>query len=148
MRWWDGTSWTEHTQQPGPAATYGTPAHGTPTYTAPTYGTPTYATPTYATPTYATPTYATPPYATPAYGPMGSHAQPQRLSFGKQNSLSLTTIGVVALYIVIAVSTRVVILGILPVMLSIRAVNRKEALAPIAVVAAIVAVGIAVLALK
>jgi hypothetical protein len=129
LRWWDGIAWTHHTQQPAavPTAPYGVPA-------APA------AWPNAGSAT--TGGYPTGGYPTSPYG------QAQQLSFAKQNSLSLTAIGVVALYIVIAMSTRIVVFGIFPVMLSVRAISRRESLAPVAVIAAIIAVGVAFMALK
>ncbi|MBV9486777.1 MAG: hypothetical protein JO246_12045, partial [Frankiaceae bacterium] len=53
------------------------------------------------------------------------------------------TFGVVALYVVLALTTRVVLIGVIPIMMSIRSLNAREKLAPIALVAAIVSVGIA-----
>jgi hypothetical protein len=47
---------------------------------------------------------------------------------------------VAALYVLLAVTTHFVLIGIVPVMASIRAVRRREPLAPLAVVAAVVAV--------
>jgi hypothetical protein len=122
LRWWDGSAWTAHTHPavaaPPPVAQYGAPP---PAWT--------------ANPT----TVAT------RYAPVG---QGQQVSFAKQNSLSLTAAGVVALYVVLALTTGVVLLGIFPVILSVRAIGRKEPLAPIAVVAAIVAIAVAFFALK
>jgi hypothetical protein len=46
-----------------------------------------------------------------------------------------------------SLSTRVVLLGIFPVLLSVRAIGRREVLAPFAVAAAVIAVGIALFAL-
>jgi hypothetical protein len=83
----------------------------------------------------------------PAGYPIATHRQ-GKPSFASQNSLSLTAIGVVAAYIVLAVTTHIVLLGIFPVLMSVRAIKRKEPLAPLAVVAAIVAVAGAFLALK
>jgi hypothetical protein len=68
-------------------------------------------------------------------------------TFVQRNSLSLTAVAVVAVYLVIALSTRVVLLGVLPVLLSVRAIGRREVLAPFAVAAAIIAVGVALFAL-
>jgi Protein of unknown function (DUF2510) len=122
MRWWDGVTWTEHTQQP-PAAAYGSP----------------------------TPAYAPAAPAAPAsYGGTGysmGMQRPANLSFTQRNSLSLIAIGVVALYILLAVSTHVVLLGIFPILMSVRATKRREALAPVAVIAALIAVSVAIIAL-
>ncbi len=90
------------------------------------------------------------PTSSPAFTatyPMGTQGQSQ-VSFAKRNSLSLTAIAVVAAYIVLALTTRVVLLGIFPVLLSVRATKRKESLAPFAVGAAVVAIGVAFLALR
>ena len=73
--------------------------------------------------------------------------RPANLSFAQRNSVSLIAIGVVALYILLAVSTHIVLLGIFPVLMSVRAIKRREALAPFAVIAALVAVGVAIIAL-
>jgi hypothetical protein len=81
------------------------------------------------------------PYATGIYGQT-------QASFAKRNSKSLTAIGVVALYIVIALSTRVVFIGVLPVLMAVRATKRKEQLAPVAIVAAVIAVAVALLAIR
>jgi hypothetical protein len=48
-------------------------------------------------------------------------------------------IGVTALYLVLAAAAHVVFFGFLPLIMSIRAVSRREKLAPAAVVAAVVA---------
>ena len=53
----------------------------------------------------------------------------------------------VAAYIVLALTVHVVLLGILPVLLAIRAIKSKDRLAPAAVVAAVVAIGVALLAI-
>jgi hypothetical protein len=68
--------------------------------------------------------------------------------FAKRNSKSLTAIGVVAIYIVLALSTGIVFIGILPVLMAVRATKRKEQLAPVAIVAAVIAVGVAFLAFR
>jgi hypothetical protein len=59
------------------------------------------------------------------------------------NRLALITIGVVALYIVIAVETRFVIFGFLPLALSLRSKRAGEPLAPVAIGAAMVSVALA-----
>jgi hypothetical protein len=61
-------------------------------------------------------------------------------SFFRRNQLSITTFGVVALYIGIAITTRFVLIGIVPVLMSFRALRRREPLAVLAVVAGILAV--------
>jgi len=66
----------------------------------------------------------------------------------RSNRLTAMTLAVVAVYVLIAATTHLVVLGILPVMLSIRAVRRRELFAPFALVGALAAVLIAVSALS
>jgi len=61
-----------------------------------------------------------------------------------RNRLSLIALGVSVLYIVIASTSRVVLLGIFPILLSLRAWRRHETLAPLAMVSAIGAFVIAI----
>jgi hypothetical protein len=63
--------------------------------------------------------------------------------FAHRNQRSLTAIGFAALYVVVALATHVVFLGIVPAMAAVRAIQRKEQLAPIAVVAAGIAIAVA-----
>jgi hypothetical protein len=69
-------------------------------------------------------------------------------SFWRRNQASLTATGVAAVYVGIAIGAHFVLLGILPVLMCVRAFQRKETLAPLALVAAIVAVGTAVLFIR
>jgi hypothetical protein len=121
LRWWDGMTWTQHTQRPpaAVAAPYGSVAAP-----AAPYGS-----------------------AGAPYGSVAPAYAPGNLSFAHRNSLSLIAIGVVVIYVLLAVSTHVVLLGIFPVLMSVRATRRREALAPVAVVAALVAVGVAIITL-
>ena len=117
LRWWNGVSWTDHIQPATPPA-----------------------------PAPMAVAQAPVPYTNyqkfaPTYG-----VQQVSRTFVQRNSLSLTAMAVVAVYIVVAISTRVVFLGIFPVLLSVRAIGRKEMLAPFAVAAAAIAIGIAFLA--
>jgi Protein of unknown function (DUF2510) len=134
LRWWDGMTWTQHTQRPPAdvAAPYGSVA-AMPT--------------TAATPATAAPYGSDATTYAPAAAPYGSATAPANLSFATRNSLSLIAIGVVVIYILLAVTTHVILLGIFPVLMSVRATKRREALAPVAVIAALVAVGVAIITL-
>ena len=127
LRWWDGNAWTAHVQpiqpiQPiQPMAQPGTPGGaGTP-------GAP-----------------AAPAYYPPVAPPLVA-AAPRTVV--QRNSLSLVAVGVVTVYVLLALVTHFVLLGIFPVLLAFRAVRAKEQLAPLAIVAAVIAIGVALLAL-
>jgi uncharacterized membrane protein len=144
LRWWDGIAWTHHTQQPAAVRAAVPTEQQSGACAAPA------AWPNAGSATaggYPTGGYPTSGYPTGGY-PTGTHGQAQQLSYVKQNSLSFTVMGVVAVYILLAMSTHIVVLGILPVVLSVRAVRQREALAPVAVIAAIVAVLVAFAALS
>jgi hypothetical protein len=57
------------------------------------------------------------------------------------NGFSWMAIGFSAVYLVLAISTNFVFLGIVPVVSAVRAFHRRETLAPLAAVAAAVAIG-------
>jgi hypothetical protein len=67
------------------------------------------------------------------------------VSSGQRNQYAFITLGIVALYILIAWKAHVYVLGILPVMMSIRSKSRGEPLAILAIIAAAVAILVAVL---
>jgi len=77
-------------------------------------------------------------HTAPNPGFVVQHAPKQSLTEG--NTVSVTAIAVVIAYIVLAASTGIVLLGIFPVALSVRAFRRGEKLAPVALGAAILAV--------
>ncbi|HEY5200319.1 MAG TPA: DUF2510 domain-containing protein [Acidothermaceae bacterium] len=136
LRWWDGSAWTTHTHQAAPSAPQG-------------FGTAATVMPTQAF--AAAPAWPgggatiTPNYGTTSYG--GSTYASANVSFATRNRHSLTAIGVVVLYVLLAMTTHFVLIGIVPVMLSIRAIKAKETLAPAAVAAAVIAVVVAFAAL-
>jgi len=133
LRWWDGRTWTTHTHQ---AAASTQQAVATAPSVAPR---PAAAWPggsATITPNHGGASYGSGPYAS------------ANLSFAKRNTQSLTAIGVVALYILLAMTTHFVLIGILPVLMSVRAIKAKETLAPAAVAAAVVAVLVAFAALQ
>jgi hypothetical protein len=172
FRWWDGTAWTTHTQQApaaapapvyGSAATYGS-EYAVSVPAASPYGSAPAASPyaplaapvaspyaaSGAVPTQA---YGNPYGSAPATPPGGTYypagfGRPANVSFAKQNTHSLTAMGVAAAYILIAMSAHIVFIGIIPIMLSVRAFNSRERLAPFALIAAIIAVVLAFAALR
>lgn len=75
------------------------------------------------------------------YGGGGPAPQP---TMARANQASLTAIGITVLYILLAATTRVYMLGIFPLMTAIRAAGRKEKLAPVAIIAAVVAIALGV----
>jgi hypothetical protein len=70
----------------------------------------------------------------PRFGTAGGRTLTQR------NSTTFMAIFVVALYLVLAASTGIVLIGIFPAMLAFRALQRREPLAALAVGAAAVAI--------
>ena len=56
------------------------------------------------------------------------------------NSTTFTAIAVAIAYIILAQATGIVLIGFVPVMLSIRAFERRERLAPVGITAAAIAV--------
>ena len=165
FRWWDGMAWTTHTQQapaaapvPAPAQPYGNPYAPGPAPAQPygnPYGTVPAPTQAYGNPYAPVPAPAQPygnPYGT-ATAPSGTvypagFGAPANLSFAKQNSFSLIAMGVAAAYIVIAMTAHIVLVGIVPIIVSIRAFKNRERLAPFALIAAIIAVVFAFAALR
>jgi hypothetical protein len=67
------------------------------------------------------------------------------VSRGRSNQYAFITLGIVAAYSLIAWKAHVYVLGVLPVMMSIRSKSRNEPLAIVAIIAAAVAVLVAVL---
>lgn len=77
-----------------------------------------------------------------AAGPWNAAPQP---SFARRNQASLTALVVAAIYAGIDLTSHVFILGIVPVMMAVRATRRRETMAPVAIVAAIIAVALAII---
>ena len=131
QRWWDGQQWGPPAQ---PTAT--SPGNGFPAQTP-----------------YGQPPYSQPPFGQTGRGGMfgGGMYGGGRYGRGRpigRNHFSFIALGVSAAYLAIGLATGFVLLGIVPVLMSVRAVRRKEPLSPLAVVAAVVVVvfSIAILA--
>ncbi len=146
LRWWDGNGWTEHVQAgpAGPGAAGGAAGPGVaaspgmPSYPPPAGG---YGAGYGAGPGYGGAGYGAGGYGAGGYGGATPTAQP---TMARANQASLTAMGVTVLYIVLAATSGVYFVGILPLMMAIRAVGRKEKLAPVAVVAAVLAIAVGV----
>ncbi len=122
VRWWDGVAWSPHTQ---PLAA------------------PAPATARLPNPQFA-PVGSTAPVAPPPQYAFATPAAPA----ARGNRFSFITMGVVALYVVLAFTAHIVVFGILPVLMSVRAVRAKEPLGWVAVGCAAVAVLVALVGLS
>lgn len=122
QRWWDGAAWSTSVSpavpQPVESAHVPDSRFGGTTLPATTAGSPS-------------------PYVYPGA------QQGMPAGAGSGNRFALITFGVVALYIVIAMETRVVIFGFLPLMFSLRSRRQREPLAPLAIGAAVLAIAVA-----
>jgi hypothetical protein len=114
-RWWDGQAWSAHFAPAAPQ------------------------------PVAATAQAQAVPASIPNYGYSGVPQQQYRPTATPttNNRFALITFAVVALYLVIAFESRVVIFGILPLGLSLRSRQAREPLAPLAIAAAVVAILVA-----
>jgi len=61
-----------------------------------------------------------------------------------RNHFSFLTLGVAGAYLLLGLTTHIILLGIFPIFMSVRAVRRKEPLAPLAVAGAILVVIISI----
>ena len=126
LRWWDGANWTERTQaaqgaEPSPpvAPAASDSAAGFAAYGAPS---------------------ATPGFAEFAAGAGTALQQRGQKGLVERNPKTFTTIAVVFAYLVLASATGIVLIGIFPAILSVRAFQRREPLAPVAIASAAVAI--------
>lgn len=80
------------------------------------------------------------------YAPYGQPT-PTPATTAAANRFAFITLGVVALYLVVAFTVGIVFFGILPVMLSVRSKRAGEPLAPVAIAAAVISVVVAAVTL-
>ena len=80
------------------------------------------------------------------YAPYGQPV-PTPASTAAANRFAFITLGVIALYLVVAFTVGVVFFGILPVMLSVRSKRAGEPLAPVAIAAAVISIVVAAVTL-
>ncbi len=134
MRWWDGTRWTSDVRPiPGPPPG---PYRGAPGPNGGRLGP--------ENGQFGSSGGTPPGWYGPTGPPQWSGTQ---VSFARRNQRSLTAAGVATLYIVVAVASHLVFFGILPLILSIRAWQARETLAPLAIVVTVVAILVSVIAL-
>lgn len=166
QRWWDGNQWTDQLQpfaaapvyQPAPAAESApadrpAPAPGRwnqqPGYEQPAYGQqpygyqPGYGQQPYGQQQYGQQPYGQQPYGQPAFGGGGRPAG----SLWHRNQMSFITVIIGVVYLFLAFEAHLVFIGILPILMTIRAFNRKEKLAPVAALVAAAAIVIGIVAL-
>jgi hypothetical protein len=122
LRWWDGTNWTDRTRSPEDGETSPPAADRSSNFVA-----------------YEAPA-ATPGFAQFATGPGAGMLQAPKKSLVERNSTTFTTMAVVVAYLILASATGIVLIGIFPAILSIRAFQRREQLAPLAIASAAVAI--------
>jgi Protein of unknown function (DUF2510) len=125
MRWWDGARWTSDVRPvaPPPPSPFAGPAGWS---------------------EIPGPAGAPPGWYGPAGPPPWSGTE---VSFARRNQRSLTAAGVAALYIIIAVTAHFVLFGIFPLILSIRAWQARETLAPLAIAVTAVALLVGIVGL-
>lgn len=152
LRWWDGIQWTHHVHPvPGAAPSHqvaAQPPHHVAQHAA--HHAAAQANPAYSAGSGLAHAGAT-AYPAAAYAPAAAETQPfaAQATTGSEslydaNPRSVTAIGVSLLYLLIAITTGFVFAGIVPALYTFRAFERREKLAPAALLAAVVAIGFAV----
>jgi hypothetical protein len=130
MRWWNGVQWTDHVQPVAPQAA-GFPVAGQPIVQQSAQAVP-----------------YQPADPRDSHVATGHAAGVQRAAETKSiveaNPASFYAIGIAATYLVIALYTGIVFFGILPAYFGFKAFSAREKLAPLAIVAAGVAIAFAI----
>ena len=158
LRWWDGQTWTAATHPAQPAQSEPAYAAQQPVQSHPAFAQ--QAQPA-AHPAFAQQAQSLPAYAAAGYGqssyPPAAYAQPFNqvlASNGAQsagwerNRYAFFTFGIVALYFFIAMTSRIVFFGILPLGMSLRSKRGGEPLAPFAIGVAVLSIVVAFIALS
>jgi len=125
LRWWDGTQWTSQTM---PSPGYAPPPGPPPVHPQ-------------APPDLSQSYPGGIPSAQVYPARNGAQAHGNFGASSRGNSASLTAIISGAIYVAIALATPLVFFGIVPVLSTVRAFQRREKLAPLAAVVAAIAVG-------
>lgn len=119
QRWWDGSRWTEHIRHAPPAVS---------------------ASPS-TSPSVAYEDRCPVAELSPISGAPGQlMREAPAASLRERNSASFVAISVAIAYLVLARATGVVLIGVLPAMIAVRALQRRERLAPLAIAAATAAI--------
>jgi hypothetical protein len=140
FRWWDGQTWTSATHDGQPVQEVQPVAVAQPSYaTQPSYPMQT-----------SYPMQPSYPMQTsyPAQPFNQVLAQPMTQTGWERNRYAFITFGIVAFYLFVAMTTRVVFFGIFPVVMSFRSKGRGEPLALFAIGAAVLSVMVAFVALS
>lgn len=147
-RWWDGQAWTKHTSVGQPAANEVPVAAAVTELPAAVATLPSYGTAQYSNDDSCvapSQVLAQAPVDVPVGPRVASKITPQ--SVWQRNSSAIVTLGIVAVYLLLAVKTHIVLLGVWPFLTSIRSWQRKEPLAGLAICASVVAVLVALFTL-
>lgn len=159
-RWWDGVSWSNSTRPQPAEATSPPQQYGQPQYGQPPYGQPNYGQPQYGQPQNGFGQPFQPPAGYPQAGyPQAGYPQagyPQanpsgqanpnqsgQLDLGtmlQRNKFTAITLAVCIVYALLAIKAHIAVIGVLPVLLSVRAFRAREPFAVVSAVAAAFAV--------
>jgi hypothetical protein len=134
QRWWDGAAWSTSVAPGIPQPAVAQPAMAQPVGAATGYDGNLLGTTLPAAVAQSGPS----PYMNPTA--MGGQGAPAGASVRSRNHFAFYALGVVAIYLVIALTTRVVLFGIFPALLSYRSLRNREPLAPVAIAAAALAI--------
>ncbi len=126
-RWWDGARWSDSTRPLPPAA--GGVSGGAAAYP--------------AEPAYSAPQ----PYGRPFYPQAAGAGQQPNATLFRRNRYTAYTVLVGVAYVLLASVAHFVLIGVLPILFTVRAFRGKEPLAPVAAVVAALAVVFSILLL-